>query len=102
MGIAGSPFYAAGISELGKPLNPTSAFHSSDLKNLRIGIYRLENGARIASVTIPNPLPMVHTDALSPDGRSLAILENDKILLYKLPERASTKLEGPVRPVLVS
>jgi len=34
---------------------------------------------------VPNPLPMTQTYALSPDGRRLAILASDKILLYKLP-----------------
>jgi hypothetical protein len=85
IGAVGCPFYAVGISELDKPLNPASAFHSSDLKNLRIGIYRWENGAKITSLAIPRPLPMTQTYALSPDGRSLAILASENILLYKLP-----------------
>ena len=85
IGAAGCPFYAVGIGELDRSLNPASAFRSSDLKNLRIGIYRWQNGAKVASVAIPHPLPMIQTYALSPDGRSLAILASEKILLYKLP-----------------
>lgn len=85
VGAAGSPFYAVGIDELGRPLEHASAFHSSDLKNLRIGIYRIDSGARVASMAVPNPVPMAQAYALSPNGLSLAILESEKILLYRLP-----------------
>lgn len=88
VGAADSPFYAVGVKELNKPLNPASAFRSSDLKTLRIDIYRDDDGATVASVTVPNPLPMAQTYALSPNGRSLAILENERILLYRLPGAA--------------
>jgi hypothetical protein len=84
-GIAGSSFFAVGVAELSKSLTISSAFHSSDLKHLRVSVYRAQDGKKIAAVTISDPLPTVQTFALSPDDRRLAILENEQIAFYSLP-----------------
>ncbi len=87
-GTAGSNFFAVGITELAKAMDDSSPFHSSDLKSLRVGVYRVENGKKVTGVTIPDPLPTVQTFALSPDSRHLAVLESDQIVFYSLPEVA--------------
>lgn len=90
-GAAGSDFFAVGIMELGKAMDDSSPFHSSDLKSLRVAVYRVENGKKITGVTIPDPLPTVQTFALSPDSRHLAVLESDQIVFYSLPEVSQPK-----------
>ena len=85
-GTAGGKYFAVGIDELAKAMDDSSPFHSSDLKSLHVGVYRVENGKRVTGVTIPDPLPTVQTFALSPDGRHLAILETDQIVFYSLPQ----------------
>jgi hypothetical protein len=84
-GSAGSAVFAVGITESAKPIGVSAAFHSSDLKDLHIGVYRAENGKKVSGVSIPDPLPTVQTFALSPDGRQLAIVENNRIVVYALP-----------------
>ena len=84
-GIAGSSFFAVGVAELSKPVNISSAFHSTDLKHLRVSVYRAQDGKKITAVTISDPLPTVQTFALSPDDRRLAILQNEQIVFYSLP-----------------
>jgi hypothetical protein len=85
-GTVGTAFFAVGVSELAKAMDESSPFHSSDLKSLHVGVYRVENGKKITDVTIPDPLPTVQTFALSPDNRHLAVLESDQIVFYSLPE----------------
>ncbi len=85
-GTSGGNLFAVGITELTKALGDSSPFHSSDLKSLRVGVYRIENGRRVTSVTIPVPLPTVQTFALSPDNRHLAILETGQIVFYSFPQ----------------
>jgi hypothetical protein len=85
-GTDGSNFFAVGIDELAKAMDDSSPFHSSDLKSLRVGVYRVENGKKVTGVTIPGPLPAVQSFALSPDSRHLAVLESDQIVFYSLPE----------------
>ncbi|MGO9086115.1 MAG: hypothetical protein ACLQBK_12885 [Candidatus Sulfotelmatobacter sp.] len=87
-GTSGSNFFAVGITELTKAMDDSAPFHSSDLKSLRVGVYRVENGKKVTGVTIPDPLPTVQTFALSPDSRHLAILENGQIVFYSFPEAA--------------
>ncbi len=87
-GTAGSNFFAVGITELAKAMDDSSPFHSSDLKSLHVGVYRVENGKKVTGVTIQDPLPTVQTFALSPDSRHLAVLESDQIVFYSLPEAA--------------
>src|SRR5580658_1029224 len=87
-GTAGSDVFAVGITELAKAMDNSSSFYSSDLKSLRVGVYRVENGKKVTGVTIPDPLPTVQTFALSPDSRHLAVLESDQIVFYSLPEVA--------------
>src|SRR5580658_5173534 len=60
-GTAGSNVFAVGITELAKAMDNSSSFYSSDLKSLRVGVYRVENGKKVTGVTIPDPLPTVHT-----------------------------------------
>ena len=66
-------------------MNISSAFHSTDLKHLRVSVYRAQDGKKITAVTISDPLPTVQTFALSPDDRRLAILQNEQIVFYSLP-----------------
>jgi hypothetical protein len=84
-GTSGSNFFAVGTTELTKAIDDASPFHSSDLKSLRVAVYRVENGRRVTGVTIPDPLPTVQTFALSPDSRHLAILESGQIVFYSFP-----------------
>jgi hypothetical protein len=85
-GTDGTNFFAVGVTELAKAIDESSPFHSSDLKSLHVGVYRVENGKKVTGVTIPDPLPTVQTFALSPDNRHLAVLESDQIVFYSLPE----------------
>ena len=84
-GSLGSGMFAIGIAELVKPVDVSSAFQSSDLKALRVSVYRADIGKKTAAVTIPAPLPTVQTFALSQDGRQLAVLENDQIVFFNMP-----------------
>ena len=85
-GTSGSNFFAVGVTELTKAMNDAAPFHTSDLKSLHVGVYRVENGKKVTGVTIPDPLPTVQTFALSPDSRHLAILQSDQIIFYSFPE----------------
>ncbi len=85
-GTSGSNLFALGITELTKAMDDSSPFLSSDLKSLRIAVYRVDNGKKVTGVAIPDPLPVVQTFALSPDSRHLAILESDQIVFYSFPE----------------
>jgi hypothetical protein len=85
-GTLGSNLFAVGITELTKAMDDSSPFHSSDLKSLRVAVYRVEDGKKVTGVTIPDPLPTVQTFALSTDNRHLAILENNQIVFYSFPE----------------
>jgi hypothetical protein len=87
-GTAGGNFFVVGVTQLAKAMDGSSPFQSSDLKSLRIGVYRVENGKKVTGVTISDPLPTVQVFALSPDSRHLAILESDQIVFYSLPEVA--------------
>ena len=87
-GTDGSNLFAVGIDELAKAVDDSSPFHSSDLKSLRVGVYRVENGKKVTGVIIPDPLPTVQSFALSPDSRHLAVLESNQIVFYSLPEVA--------------
>jgi len=88
-GSLGSGMFAIGIAELAKPLDVSSAFQSSDLKALRVSVYRADNGKKTSAVTIPDPLPTIQTFALSENGRQLAVLENDQIVFFNLPVTAN-------------
>jgi hypothetical protein len=80
-----SGLFAVGTIEFMKAIDDASAFHSSDLKSLQVGVYRSENGKKVAGVTLPNPLPTEQTFTLSPDGHQLAVLTNNQIVFYPLP-----------------
>jgi hypothetical protein len=84
-GALRSGLFAVGIIQLTKAMDDASAFRSSDLKSLQVGVYSSENGKKVAGVTLPNPLPTMQTFALSPDGHQLAVLENNQIVVYPLP-----------------
>lgn len=85
-GTEGSHFFAVGMDELTKAMDDSSPFHSSDLRSMHVSVYRVENGKKVTSVTVADPLPTVQTFALSPDSRHLAILESEEIVFYSLPE----------------
>jgi hypothetical protein len=87
-GMAGSQLFAIGIAELVKPTDDSAPFHSSDLQNLHVAVYRAESGKKVTGVTLPFPLPARQTFALSPDGRRLAVLVNNQIVFYTLPDVA--------------
>src|SRR3984957_11459741 len=84
-GTLGSNLFAVGITELTKAMDDSSAFHSSDLKFLRVAVYRVDDGKKVTEVTIPDPLPTVQTFALSTDNHHLAVLENNQIVFYSFP-----------------
>jgi len=84
-GTAASNVFAIGVAELAKPLNPDSPFHPSELKEQRVGIYRVKNGQKLFGLRVPAPLPAMQTFALSPDGGQLAILQQEQIGFYPLP-----------------
>jgi hypothetical protein len=88
-GSTSNSVFAVGITELVRAIDESSAFHSSDLKDLHVAVYRAEDGKKLTAVTISDPLPTLQTFALSPDGRQLAVLDNSQIVFYALPASAS-------------
>lgn len=82
--IPGSRLFAVGVAESAKPLALDSAFHSSDLKSLHVGVYLAENGKKLTEVTIPSPLATFQSFALSPNNHSLAVVNSDQITFYRL------------------
>ena len=92
-GTSGGNFFALGITELTKAVDDSSPFRSSDLKSLRVAVYRADNGKKVTGVTVPDPLPVVQIVALSPDSRHLAILESDQIVFYSFPEVSDRESE---------
>jgi len=90
-GIPGSRLFAVGVAESAKPLALDSAFHSSDLKNLHVGVYMAENGKKLTELTIPSPLATFQSFALSPDDHSLAVLNSDQITFYPLSPPAQSE-----------
>lgn len=91
-GIAGSRLFAVGISEATRPLALDSAFHSSELKSLHVGVYAAENGKKLTEVTIPSPLATFQSFALSPDDHAVAVLNSDQITIYPLATPANPEL----------
>jgi hypothetical protein len=92
-GTSGGNFFALGITELTKAVDDSSPFRSSDLKSLRVAVYRADNGKKVTGVIVPDPLPVVQIVALSPDSRHLAILESDQIVFYSFPEVSDRESE---------
>jgi hypothetical protein len=84
-GMAHSTLFALGITEMDKAMYESAAFHSKDIKNLRVGVFSAENGRKVAGVIVADPLPMLQTFAISPDGHQLAVIANNEILFYPLP-----------------
>jgi hypothetical protein len=87
-GSDGSNFFAVGTTELAKAIDDSSPFYASDLKSLRVDVYRVENGRKVTGVIVLDPLPTVQTFALSPDSHHLAVLESDQIVVYSLPQQS--------------
>jgi hypothetical protein len=84
-GIDSRHLFALGTTEMEKAVVEDAAFHSRDVKDLRVAVFSGENGRRVASLVVPDPLPTLQTFALSPDGQQVAVLANHEILFFPLP-----------------
>jgi hypothetical protein len=84
-GMAGSPLFAVGITELAKAVDNSAPFRASDLQAFRVSVYQAASGKKLTGLSLSSPLPAMQTFALSPDGHQLAVLANSQILFYSLP-----------------
>lgn len=80
-----SSTFAIGVAKAAKPITAESAFRVTDLESENIGVYRVENGHREFAVSVGSPVPTFQTFVLSPDGGQLAVLKEDQIALYTVP-----------------
>ena len=84
-GIVGGSLFAVGITELAKPLNASSAFHSSDLKNLHVSVYRVvENGKKATGVTVSDPLSTVRSRLFAQQSATGDSREESDCLLHSV------------------
>ncbi len=80
--------FAVGVAKAAKPIAAESVFRATDLESENVGVYRVENGHREFVVSIASPVPTFQTFVLSPDGGQLAVLKDDQIALYTVPQTA--------------
>jgi hypothetical protein len=83
-GTADEHSFSIGIAQASKSLTPGSFFREGDIKSQHIAVFRTNDGERLFAVTLRSPLATVQTFSLSPDGDQLAVLEADRIALYRV------------------
>ena len=83
-GNVGSHAFAIRIAEVTTSRLERSIFKPSDLKSARVTLYRAENGRRIFSIRLPDPVPAVQTFAISPREDQVALLKADEIAFYRV------------------
>jgi hypothetical protein len=71
--------------ESDEPLDPGDIFHLSDLTSEHLRVYSAVDGKTLISVHASAPLASVGGFAIAPDGRELAVLTREQILIYALP-----------------
>lgn len=76
--------------EADEPLDRGGIFHLSDLTSERLRVYSATSGRTLFSVHVNAPLASVDGFALAPNGRELAVLTRDQILVYALPRGPET------------
>jgi len=64
-------------------------FHPSDLKSERVRVYSAANGKRLFTAQVPAPSPSQGGFAITPDGRQMAILTREQIVIYAVPAQAA-------------
>jgi hypothetical protein len=83
-GNVGSKAFAIRIAVALESRNSQAVFKPSDLKSARVTVYRAENGRRIFSIAVPDPVPAVQTFAISPGEDQVALLKVDEIAFYRV------------------
>jgi hypothetical protein len=91
-GSFGGDTFAVGVDDLTKAVDATGPFHSSDLKDQHVDVYSVENGKRLTGVLNVDLLPTWQTFALSPDGRQLALIEKNQLVIYPLPAATTRRV----------
>jgi hypothetical protein len=84
-GNVGGNAFAIRIAEANQSRLLQSVFKPSDLKSARVTIYRTNNGHRIFSIGLPDPVPAVQTFAISPREDQVALLKAGEIAFYRVP-----------------
>ena len=84
-GNVGSNTFAIRIAVTIQSRDSQAVFKPSDLKSARVTVYRAENGRRIFSIAVPDPVPAVQTFAISPGEDQVALLRVDEIAFYRVP-----------------
>ena len=83
-GNVGSNAFVIRIAAAIESRNSQAVFRRSDLKSARVTVYRAENGRRIFSIAVPDPVPAVQTFAISPGEDQVALLKVDEIAFYRV------------------
>jgi hypothetical protein len=83
-GNVGSNAFAIRIAVAIQSRNSEAVFKPSDLKSARVTVYRAENGRRIFSIAVSDPVPAVQTFAISPGEDQVALLKVDEIAFYRV------------------
>jgi hypothetical protein len=84
-GNVGGNAFAIRIAEATQSRLLQSVFKPSDLKSARVTIYRANNGHRIFSIGLADPVPAVQTFAISPREDQVALLKASEIAFYRVP-----------------
>ena len=63
---------------------PNSPFHGADLSGEVVRVFRSTDGRAIFTAGLHAPTPTRQPVAFAPDGRSLAVLDGDRIVIYPL------------------
>jgi hypothetical protein len=83
-GNVGSNAFAIRIAQATQSRLSQAVLKPSDLKSSRVAVYRAENGRRIFSIRLPDPVPAVQTFAISPREDQVALLRADEIAFYRV------------------
>jgi hypothetical protein len=98
-GTSGSNLFAVGITELTKAMDDSSAFHSSDLKSLRVDVYRVEDGKKVTGVTIPDPCPPYRLSLCQPTIATLRFLKTIRLFFIRFRAAQSTSRSSVLGPI---
>jgi len=90
-GSSSSGTFAIRVATATTPMVAESVFHAADLQSEYVGVYSARNGHRLFGVDNSSPVPSRQTFALSPSGDQLAVLRENQIDFYALPEIIEAK-----------
>jgi hypothetical protein len=85
VGSQGTGRFAIKVVNASDALSTGMQFKAADLQAEEVRVYRVSDRKRLLSVSVEEPVASLGAYALSPDGASLAVLSQSKILIFPMP-----------------